>query len=131
MADCEDIIGRVAENKYRIWIRRADTHKKIVDENIWVGNYPARAQYCKRSSGETSGECWAFVEFTWEELLKAIGEDSHTVDVLVTGNFEQTYDGGGGGVVNTTVTGSFEQAYDGGGGGVETTTVTGDFEQNS
>ena len=75
---------------YRIWLRRSDTHNRIVDEDIWVGNVPGDGK-SKISSGYTQhSEEWAYVEFaTWEDLLKAIGEEEETVQVLVTGQFEQ------------------------------------------
>jgi hypothetical protein len=93
---------------YRIWLRRSDTHNRIVDEDIWVGNVPGDGK-SKISSGYTQhSEEWAYVEFaTWEDLLKAIGEEEETVQVLVTGQFEQidnTTD-----TVQVLVTGQFEQ----------------------
>ena len=70
MADCEQKIGPVG-SKYRIWLRRSDTHKRITDTNIWVGNVhiPKDKPYCKISSGKTKNdECWAFVEFDGKSL---------------------------------------------------------------
>ena len=73
--------------KYKIWLNRSDTHGRITDENIWVGNTPGDG-HSKQSSGLTMGANYAYVEFTWEELLKAIGIDSTTVDVTLTGILE-------------------------------------------
>lgn len=106
--------------KYRIWLNRSDTHGRITDENIWVGNYPNDG-FSKISSGLTSGANYAYVEFnTWEDLLKAIGDSQETVEVLVTGQFEQVDNGGGGGgetTVNVTISGAFEQEMSESGGG--------------
>ena len=92
MADCEQKIGPVG-SKYRIWLRRSDTHKRITDTNIWVGNVhiPKDKPYCKISSGKTKNdECWAFVEFdTWDDLLRAIGEEPDTVNIRLNGELIQ------------------------------------------
>lgn len=65
----------MAEEGYKIWIRRQDTKAKITDENIWAGNNPG-GQYSKQSSGQTRGEQYAYVYFpTWADVLKAIGEE--------------------------------------------------------
>jgi len=65
----------MAEEGYKIWIRRQDTKAKITDENIWAGNNPG-GQYSKQSSGQTRGEQYAYVYFpTWADVLKAIDEE--------------------------------------------------------
>ena len=106
--------------KYRIWLNRSDTHGRITDENIWVGNVPNDG-FSKISSGLTSGANYAYVEFnTWEDLLKAIGDSQETVEVLVTGQFEQVDNGGGGGgetTISLTVSGTFTQEMSESGGG--------------
>lgn len=98
---------------YKIWLRRSGDipegwrNNLIIDENIWVGNVPGDGK-SKISSGLTDGAEYAYVYFpTWEDLLKAIGEEEETVQVLVTGQFEQidnTTD-----TVQVLVTGQFEQ----------------------
>lgn len=102
----------MADGPYRIWLRRSDTHNRITDEDIWVGNVPNDGK-SKISSGYTQhSEEWAYVEFaTWDDLLKAIGEDEQIVNVTVTGQFEQIDGGGGGGetTINVTVSGNIEQ----------------------
>lgn len=107
----------MADGPYRIWLRRngelpADWggDSRIIDEDIWVGNVPNDG-YSKISSGYTQhNKEWAYVEFaTWEDLLKAIGEETTTVEAHVTGSFDQVYDGGGGGTITANVTGTFEQ----------------------
>ena len=90
MADC----GRegTGYTGYKIWLRRSDTHRRITDTNIWVGNIhiPKDAPYCKISSGKTNGECWAYVEFdTWDDLLKAIGIEPETVEIELDGELFQ------------------------------------------
>jgi len=108
MADCEQKIGPVG-SKYRIWLRRSDTHKRITDTNIWVGNVhiPKDKPYCKISSGKTKNdECWAFVEFdTWDDLLKAIGENPEPVNLTLDGELVQE----GGGSVDLTLDGTLVQ----------------------
>ena len=95
--------------KYKIWLNRSDTHGRITDENIWVGNTPGDG-HSKQSSGLTMGANYAYVEFTWEELLKAIGIDSTTVDVTLTGILEQLESTGDTGYTETVIlTGTLEQ----------------------
>lgn len=64
----------VEEKIYRINVKRSDTHAMIGNENIWVGNTPNDG-FSKQTSGQTMGETYSYVEFTWNELLKAIGEE--------------------------------------------------------
>lgn len=94
--------------KYRIWIRRDDTHQRITDENIWVGNIhiPSCAPYCKHSSGLTMGAEYAYVEFaTWDDLLKAIGDNPEPVNLTLDGELVQE----GGGSVDLTLDGTLVQ----------------------
>lgn len=96
---------------YKIWLNRKDTHGRIINEDIWVGNIPNDG-YSKITSGYSeSNPDMAYVLFpTWEDLLKAIGEEETTVQVHVTGRFDQIDEGGGGGgTENVTVTGTFDQ----------------------
>ena len=64
----------VEEKIYRINVKRSDTHAMIGNENIWVGN-THNDGFSKQTSGQTMGETYSYVEFTWNELLKAIGEE--------------------------------------------------------
>lgn len=92
--------------KYRIWLNRCDTHERITNENIWVGNIPNDGR-SKVTSGMTYGPNYAYVEFdTWEDLLRAIGIDPETVDVTLDGTLTQE---GGEGDVNITLEGTLTQ----------------------
>lgn len=93
--------------KYRIWLNRCDTHERITNENIWVGNVPNDGR-SKVTSGMTYGPNYAYVEFdTWEDLLRAIGVDPTTIDVTLDGTLEQ--DNGTEGYVDVTLDGSLQQ----------------------
>ena len=92
--------------KYRIWLNRCDTHERITNENIWVGNVPNDGR-SKVTSGMTYGPNYAYVEFeTWEDLLIAIGVDPETVDVALDGTLTQE---GGEEDVNITLDGTLVQ----------------------
>ena len=86
----------VPEGHYRIWVNRKDTHNRISDENIWVGNIPLDGK-SKITSGYTIGPNYSYVEFnSWADLLKAIGVDGPVVEYVdVYGTFEQGSGGGG------------------------------------
>lgn len=73
----------MAERKYRLYINRSDNHRRVTDENIWVGNTPNDGK-SKVTSGATLGEEYSYVEFTWNELLDAIGESSATPTINIT-----------------------------------------------
>jgi hypothetical protein len=102
-------------NGYKIWVNRKDTHQRIGDEDIWVGNIHLSPDkdYCKKTSGLTIGPDYSYVIFeTWEDLLKAIGVEGPVIEyVTVHGIIEQINDGGGDEptIENVTVTGNIEQ----------------------
>lgn len=78
-----------AETRYRIWVNRSDTHNRIGNEDIWVGNIPNDGR-SKITSGMTIGPNYSYVEFaSWEDLLDAIGVHVTTVDVTPGGTLEQ------------------------------------------
>lgn len=59
--------------KYKIWVKRKDTHQKITDENIWVGNTPNDGK-SQITSGASRGAEWSYVEFdSWDAVLAAVG----------------------------------------------------------
>lgn len=93
--------------KYRIWLNRCDTHERIVNENIWVGNVPNDGR-SKVTSGMTYGPNYAYVEFdTWEDLLIAIGVDPEKIDVTLDGTLVQ--EGGESGDVYLEIDGTLVQ----------------------
>ena len=92
--------------KYRIWLNRCDTHERITNENIWVGNVPNDGR-SKVTSGMTYGPNYSYVEFdTWEDLLRAIGIDPVTVNVVLDGTLEQE---SGGEDINVILDGTLTQ----------------------
>ena len=57
--------------KYKIWVRRSDTHDYIGNEDILVGN--AGNEHSKFTSGLTIDKAFSYVEFdSWEDLIESI-----------------------------------------------------------
>lgn len=97
---------------YKIWLNRKDTHWRIGNEDIWVGNIP-RDGKSKVTSGYTISEDYSYVIFnTWEDLLKAIGEETTTVYVTPSGTLEQQSEGPGPTptTIDVTPTGTLQQS---------------------
>ena len=80
------------EKKYRIWVNNSKTNDRVTDENIWVGNTPEDGN-SKCTSGKTLGAEYSYVEFTWDELIRAVGGGA-VIPVTLQGTLEQTSDGG-------------------------------------
>ena len=68
--------GPSTGTKYRIYVKRSDTHVLINNENIIVGNL-RDCPPSKITSGLTSGAEYSYVEFnSWQELTDAAGGGS-------------------------------------------------------
>ena len=71
-------------SKYRIYVRRSDTHSLINDENIIVGN-KRECPPSKITSGLTSGQAFSYVEFAnWQELCNAVSGSTETPTLRIT-----------------------------------------------
>jgi hypothetical protein len=60
----------MAERKYRFNIKNKTTHNLVDNEDLLVGNSAALGKYTK---GKTVGPNESYVEFTWDELVLAVG----------------------------------------------------------
>lgn len=88
----------MADRKYRFYLKRNDTHQNIGDEDILVGN---RANVGKYTSGLTRGSQYSYVEFTWNELLRAVDA---TPDPTISLSASTTTVPKSGGTVTVTIT---------------------------
>lgn len=76
--------GPSTGTKYRIYVRRSDTHSLINDENIIVGN-KRECPPSKITSGLTSGQAFSYVEFaSWQELVDAVSGSTETPTLRIT-----------------------------------------------
>lgn len=77
--------------KYKIWVRRSDTHDYIGNEDILVGN--AGNEHSKFTSGLTIDKAFSYVEFdSWEDLVESITGSGCTPELTWDEPAEIKYD---------------------------------------
>lgn len=77
--------------KYKIWVRRSDTHDNIGNEDILVGN--ANNEHSKYTSGLTIDKYFSYVEFSsWEELVGSVTGSTCTPELTWDEPAEIKYD---------------------------------------